>query len=249
MVTLVEGEVFTNDCRALLIASGWWENTGQIWKDATKNSVGNQWGTAPVLTEVVPFTVMLPVGTNHVRVWSLDERGRRKAELPVSGGANSTVISIGTNTASMWYELEVARWTTSFDQWRARYFSTAELQDPTISGEAAVPQGDDVANLLKYYFGMAGNTPAIADRLPKGSLVTVGNAQYLAITYERDKQVGDVVCTPEVGSGLGGWFSGPSFTQVEQVLDLGAVERVTVRDLAASGDSTQRFMRLRFSRL
>jgi hypothetical protein len=33
------------------------------------------------------------------------------------------------------------------------------------------------------------------------------------------------------------------------VLDLGAVEKVTVRDLVASGNSGQRFMRLRFSRL
>jgi hypothetical protein len=249
MLTLVEGEVFTNDCRALLVASGWWENTGQVWKDATKNSVGNQWGTAPVLTEVVPFTVMLPVGTNHVRVWALDERGQRKAELPVSGSASSTVISIGTSAGSIWYELEVARWTTSFDQWRARYFSAVEMQDPAISGETAAPQGDEVANLLKYYFGMAGDAPAITDRLPKGSLLAIGNSEYLAITYERDKLVSDVVCTPEAGNGLGGWFSGPTYTSIEQVLDLGVVERVTVRDLVASDSSAHRFMRLRFNRL
>jgi hypothetical protein len=249
MLTLVEGEVFTNDCRALLVASGWWENTGQMWKDANKNSVGNQWGTAPVLTEVVPCTVMLPVGTNYVRVWSLNERGQRKAELPVTGSESSTVITIGTNTASIWYEVEVGRWTTSFDQWRVRYFSAADLQDPAVSGETAAPEGDNLANLLKYYFGMAGDAPAITSRLPKGSLLTVSNAQYLAITYERDKMVTDVVCTPEVGSGLSAWSSGPSFTQVEQVLDLGTVERVTVRDLVASGDSAQRFMRLRFNRL
>ena len=202
-----------------------------------------------MLAEVVPFTVMLPVGTNHVRVWSLNERGQRKAELPVTGSASSTVITIGTNTASIWYELEVSQWTTSFDQWRARYFSAAELQDPGISGESAAPEGDNVANLLKYYFGMAGDAPAITSRLPKGSLLTVSNAQYLAITYERDKLASDVVCTAEVGSGMVGWSSGPSFTRVEQVLDLGAVEKVTVRDLVASGNSGQRFMRLRFSRL
>ena len=111
------------------------------------------------------------------------------------------------------------------------------------------PEGDNVANLLKYYFRMAGDAPAISSRLPKGSLLTVSNAQYLAITYERDKLVSDVVCTAEVGSGMVGWSSGPSFTRVEQVLDLGAVEKVTVRDLVASGNSGQRFMRLRFSRL
>jgi hypothetical protein len=51
--TLVRGESFTNDCTFLVIATGWWENTGQVWKDASKNSVGNQWGRAPVLAEPV----------------------------------------------------------------------------------------------------------------------------------------------------------------------------------------------------
>ena len=88
--TLTRGEVFTNDCTALIVAGGWWENTGQVWKDANKISVGNQWGTRPVLTEVVPFTLTLPVGTNHVQAWSLDERGQRKAALPVTGDSTST---------------------------------------------------------------------------------------------------------------------------------------------------------------
>ena len=249
MLTLVQGEVFTNDCRALLIASGWWENTGQVWTSTNKDSLGNQWGTAPVLTEVVPFTVTLPVGTNFIRVWSLDERGQRKAALPISGDSASTVIRIGTNTSSMWYELEVSRWTTSFDQWRARYFSATELQDPAISGEAAAPKGDHVGNLMKYYFGMAGNAPAAAARLPAGGWLSVSNTQFLSITYERDKFANDLACTPEVANGLGAWNSGPAYTRVEQVLDLGSVERVTVRDLVASGDSAQRFMRMRFNRL
>src|ERR1051326_3142858 len=56
-LTLTRGEVFTNDCSALIVATGWTENTGQVWANTNKTSVGNQWGYAPVLTEVVPFTL------------------------------------------------------------------------------------------------------------------------------------------------------------------------------------------------
>jgi hypothetical protein len=102
---------------------------------------------------------------------------------------------------------------------------------------------------MKYYFGMAGDAPAVASRLPSGGFLSVGNAQFLALTYERDKFANDVLCTAEVGNGLGNWFSGPTYTREEQVLDLGAVERVTVRDVESRDNSSQRFMRLRFSRL
>ncbi len=70
--TLTRGDSFTNGCTALVVASGWWENTGQVWKTATKNSVGNRWGGPPILMEVVPFTLTLPVATNRVHIWALD---------------------------------------------------------------------------------------------------------------------------------------------------------------------------------
>ena len=70
--TLTHGEVFTNDSTTLLVAGGWWENTGQVWTDTNKDSLGDQWGQAPVLTEVVPFTYQLAVATNFVQAWSLD---------------------------------------------------------------------------------------------------------------------------------------------------------------------------------
>ena len=92
-ITLTRGEVFTNDCSALIVAGGWWENTDQVWNDTNKDSINyynGQWGHAPVLAEVVPFTLTLPVGTNYVRVWSLDERGQRKAPLSVTGSESST---------------------------------------------------------------------------------------------------------------------------------------------------------------
>jgi hypothetical protein len=245
-ITVTHGEVFTNDCTTLIVAGGWWENTGQVWTDTNKISVGNQWGQAPVLTEVVPFTYQLPVATNFVQAWSLDERGQRKSVMPVTGNGSSTTLTINTNSGSIWYELDVARWTASFDLWRMRYFTASALADPALSGAAAAPDGDRVANLLKYYLGLPGGTPAPVNRLPAGSLLPVSSQLYLSMTYTRDKLVNDVDCIAEVSTDLVNWSSGPLATKVEQSVDLGTLEQVTVRDLTPAGSATYRFMRLRF---
>jgi hypothetical protein len=246
--TLTRGTSFTNDCNALVVASGWWENTGQVWKDADKDSVGNQWGGAPILMEVVPFTLTLPVGTNRVSAWVLDERGQRRSTLPVTGSSSNAIIGVGTNAGSIWYEFEVARHLFGFELWRSTNFNAAELATLTISGESAAPAGDGMPNLLKYYLGLPAKTPAPPDRIPQGSLLSLSNQLYLAMLFERDKAALDVSCVAEVSPDLGGWFSGPAYTEIAGLTDLMLRERVTMRDLTPVGAATARFMRLRLTR-
>ena len=247
-LTLTRGEVLTNDCSAIIVATGWTENNGQVWSNTNKTSVGNQWGQAPVLTEVVPFTLTLPVGTNHVRVWALDERGQHRAALPVSGDASSTTISATTNSASIWYELRVERWIAGFDLWRARYFSAAELLDPGISSEAAAPDGDGVANLWKYYLGLPGKTPAPAERLPSAGLMSLNRQRYLSLTFGRDKMATDILCAGEISSDRLTWHSGTGYAVFEPGVDLGVLERVTVRDFLPIDSFSTRYLRLSLQR-
>ncbi|HWI59689.1 MAG TPA: carbohydrate binding domain-containing protein, partial [Bacillota bacterium] len=243
--TLVRGEVFTNDCTLLIVASGWWENTGQVWTDTNKVSVANKWGGAPVLTEVVPFTLTLPVGTNYVSVWILDERGQRKAALPVTGDATMTTLSVTANAGSIWYELNVARWMASYDLWRLRQFSPDDQANPAVSGEAAVPDADRMPNLLKYFLGLPGHTPAPADRLPKGSVLPLNGQLYPALTYLCDKLATDVTCEGQVSSDLVNWFSGATYARVEEIVDLGAQQKVTIRALSPLSSASPRFLRLK----
>jgi hypothetical protein len=242
--TLKRGEVFTNDCTFVVIATGWTENTGQVWTDSTRTSLGNQWGRSPVLTEVVPFSLTLPLGTNRVHAWSLDERGQRKAAMPLSGTSTSTTLQVGTNAASIWYEVSVDRWMASFDQWRSRYFTETELSQDAISGESAAPDGDRIPNLWKYYAGLPGGVPATFARLPAGSLVDVGANRHLAMTFLRDKLATDIACFGEVSTDLRTWLSGPLHTYQEPPEDAGALERVTIRDLTPIGQDSARYMRL-----
>jgi hypothetical protein len=135
---------------------------------------------------------------------------------------------------------------TSFELWRLRYFGADELANPVLSAAAARPDADGVPNLMKYYLGLPGRTVAAAGSLPTGSLMTVSNQLYLAMTFTHDKLAHDVDCVAEVSSDLVNWFSGPNYSQVEGIADLGAQERITLRDLTPVANTTNHFMRLRF---
>ena len=157
-------------------------------------------------------------------------------------------MTVTTNASSIWYEVNVARWMASFDLWRARYFTADDQANPALRGDAATPYGDGVPNLLKYYLGLPGRAPAPPGSPPTGSLLPLSDQLYLALSYNRDKLVKDVNCAPQVSPNLANWFSGTGFTRLERTLDLGSIERLTMRDLTPVGSSPQRFMRLWLAR-
>jgi hypothetical protein len=106
LATLIEGESFTGKGRILITALGSEENTGQRWLDAAHTSIGRQWGSGPVRVEGIAARISLPVLTSRVSAWVLDERGNRRAALPVIGDKNA-VIEIGPQYRALWYEVEV----------------------------------------------------------------------------------------------------------------------------------------------
>lgn len=95
--------------QGLIATTGMVENTGMGWTDATRTSVGSQWGSAPVLTENIPGSLGFPtVPPDRVRVWALDVRGNRSGELPSAADGNGgTRVELGGAHGSLWYEFEV----------------------------------------------------------------------------------------------------------------------------------------------
>ena len=87
--------------RILITATGDIENTGMGWKNAAKTSVGRDWGKAPVLVEGPAAKIELP-GGGKFKAWALDERGQRRAEIPVANGT----LEIGPQHRTLWYEVE-----------------------------------------------------------------------------------------------------------------------------------------------
>jgi hypothetical protein len=104
-LTQLEGEVLGNNGRALLLASGTLENTDMKWKNEQKNSVSS-WGKAPVVVEGISAQISLKT-TGAVEVWSLDERGQRRAPLTVEKNYDGVSFYIGDAYRTLWYEVTV----------------------------------------------------------------------------------------------------------------------------------------------
>ena len=107
-LTVVEGDLSGGAARLLLTATGYADNTGMVWKDAAKTSVGRNWGQAPSRVEGILVRVTLPRPAAQVRAWALDERGRRKAPLPVQPvGEGKASLALGPEAQTLWYEVEL----------------------------------------------------------------------------------------------------------------------------------------------
>jgi hypothetical protein len=108
-IALLEGDKFDAAAggHAIIVATGDNENSGQVWKDASKTSIGSKWGGAPALVEVIPATFTLPVAAARVKVWALDERGERMSELAVNDVEGKAQFAIGNNGITLWYEVAI----------------------------------------------------------------------------------------------------------------------------------------------
>jgi hypothetical protein len=105
-LSLIEGTSFFGDGRALLAATGQARNTGMIWTDDTRTSLGSQWGRPPSRVEVIPAAITLPRPAAEVRVFALDSRGQRIVALAVTGDtAASFEIGGGAGYPTLWYEV------------------------------------------------------------------------------------------------------------------------------------------------
>ena len=88
----------------------------------------------------------------------------------------------------------------SFEDWRQRTFSVAELADPLISGPQASPFGDGVENLLRYAFGVPSGEAATS-YLPG---INTG-ASGIGVEFPYDGSRDDISVVVESSENLGDW--------------------------------------------
>jgi len=101
----------TQTTQLLITATGYVQNTGWGWEELGDNrvTVRDNWGTAPTLVEGIPARITLPMPAGAVQVYALDERGARKAKMPVSRDSSGrAVIQIGAQYQTLWYEVVAA---------------------------------------------------------------------------------------------------------------------------------------------
>ena len=97
--------------RFLLVVTGEMLNTDMIIEhiDNEKITFGNRWGRDPVLCEGILVNLTFKDGTvgKTFRCWALDESGNRSQEIKVGKDSFGTMIPMGLEYQTIWYELEV----------------------------------------------------------------------------------------------------------------------------------------------
>lgn len=107
MLTLLEGRTLTRaPRRALVVATGYTENSGMGWKNAAKNTVGKDWGVGPSLVEPIAATLTLPRAGSSPTLYPLDARGQRGTAVPFdAAGAAAARVRLGPPHRTLWYEI------------------------------------------------------------------------------------------------------------------------------------------------
>ncbi len=105
-LTAMDGTLTAAPARVLITATGYLQNTNQVWSSLEHSSVGRNWGTAPTLVEGIPARFTLPYRAAGTQVWALDERGQRRQPVPVEATADGrAVVVIGPQWRTLWYEV------------------------------------------------------------------------------------------------------------------------------------------------
>ena len=102
--TVMDGDGFKTARRLLITATGYAENTDMHWKDAEHTSVGHDWGKAPSRVEGIAAAIVFPF-SSKAKAWALDERGQRKAEVPIHIADGKAQIEISPGHQTLWWEV------------------------------------------------------------------------------------------------------------------------------------------------
>jgi hypothetical protein len=142
------------------------------------------------------------------------------------------------------YSMSVLVVKSQFEAWRERNFTAAQLNNWSVSGDAANPSGDGIPNLMKYALGLTPNKTA-SSGLPVLGQVSVSGKTYLTLTFTDQAALTDIAYTVQVSSDLQTWQSGTSYAVRT---DNGTTNTAVFRDLTAIGDTPRHFMRLSVTR-
>ena len=104
LVTSQDNRPIEQSKRLLVLASSGAENTAMGWNHE-RNSVGDDWGKAPTLVNVVTATVRLPL--QSCQVFALDGTGKRMSKVVASSLEGTTEFQIGPQYKTIWYEVVV----------------------------------------------------------------------------------------------------------------------------------------------
>ncbi|MDB4698350.1 lamin tail domain-containing protein [Akkermansiaceae bacterium] len=129
--------------------------------------------------------------------------------------------------------------------WRADYFSEAELLDATISGSLADADSDGVSNLLEHVFGTDPRDASSID-LPSVAIVSDGGETYAELSYRLRQGLTGFRIRIEASSDLAEWRNADGNFTIQSDLDNGdGTSTLTARDENSVGAQLGRYFRIR----
>ncbi|MDR3459642.1 MAG: hypothetical protein P4N60_19610 [Verrucomicrobiae bacterium] len=131
-----------------------------------------------------------------------------------------------------------------YEDWRAAYFTPAQLANPAVSGDGVSATADGIPNLVKYAFNLnplAVNHPV----LPAAVLENGAGTNFLDLQYVQRNPPAGVSYTPQVSTNLVSWSSDPAFfSQAGLVASSNDTSVVTLRLQGPVNAAPARFVRL-----
>lgn len=136
----------------------------------------------------------------------------------------------------------------SFEAWRQLAYSPLELADPSTSGPYAMPQGSDLSNISRFYFGFppvvaAGDSSVHRANLPNVQTRTIENIPHVSLVFTRVAAATDVVTSIERSFDLTTWSP---YVPLSTVIGptTGSLETVEV---PLTADSVKSFYRVKLN--
>jgi hypothetical protein len=159
-----------------------------------------------------------------------------RAALTTASAASTSTSTTATSTPTTTTSTPA----TTFSAWQARYFTPAQLADPTFSGPTSDPYGSEIPNLLAYALQLDPATAQVSD-IPEPA----PKDGHLIMSYRVPSGITDVSFVPEVSSDLQTWDSSSASVQVvSNDVDANGTMTITVEDCLPAS-MTKRYMRLR----
>ena len=182
--------------------------------------------------------------------------------------ASGTTFGIGTTTVTVTAKDAannagtavfhvIVRPLSAVDSWRYQHFGT--IGNTGSAADTVAPDGDGIANLLKYALAMTPGSSGIAS-LPQSNIRIYAEGNRLALLFNRDPSRNDITLEVQVSDALdtGSWttvavsangapFAGDGF--VVETDAGGGIKAVEVRDTVnIDSGAPHRFMRVKVSR-
>jgi hypothetical protein len=142
--------------------------------------------------------------------------------------------------------------TETTSDWVNLYFNSTQLADPNVSGLTAAPQGDHVANVLKYLCDIDPSQPMTSSdqqALPTVDIdsTTTPNTTYLALKYRESPVQGGAGVTLQMSSDLKTWTNATPTIDQPVGTDTATGDPIMEIGVTMSSQTRRQFIRLNVS--